>query len=427
MWATGCDRNETPDEVVSQAPESPADQEVSDQNGASEQPDAAGDEQSDDDTSDDGDRDGQADAETAPDGPEASPDEDQRPGWRDIEGEYTCDGDWCRLAPDINDLELRRVSRVDDELVVAGRVGDSFDGESFLFRYDGSRWQALAAPEEMSFRRLQPVSTDEIYAIGKEHGQFEVLAFDGDEWSTLRKLRAFPGFLETWSGGRLVVNESINFVHRDGTSWEQKGSGNELMGRSLAFGPEDILAFGTEIRGEIWHFDGDDWEKQYDARHVGRPGDAWANGRDDIYVVGEGLETFVVHYDGEQWNPMEMPPPESPGSDDRLRGVWGTGAGDVFAVGDHGVIYHYDGTAWHRQQSPVETNLIDVAGFGPDRVYAVGADGVVLEYAGERWRSIEPPTDATLRNVWTTEDGKLFVLGREAIIRFDASTSQRDP
>jgi len=42
-----------------------------------------------------------------------------------------------------------------------------------------------------------------------------------------------------------------------------------------------------------------------------------------------------------------------------LQSVWGTGPKDVFAVGDHGTVLHYDGQSWKPQPS-VPTAAIGV-------------------------------------------------------------------
>jgi hypothetical protein len=51
---------------------------------------------------------------------------------------------------------------------------------------------------------------------------------------------------------------------------------------------------------------------------------------------------------------------------------------DVYAVGDGGVIQHYNGTAWTPMVSGVTTPLRTVWGLATTNVYAAGDDGVVL-------------------------------------------------
>ncbi|WP_437941066.1 hypothetical protein [Sorangium sp. So ce341] len=60
-----------------------------------------------------------------------------------------------------------------------------------------------------------------------------------------------------------------------------------------------------------------------------------------------------------------------------LTGVWGSGPGDVFAVGKDGVIVHYDGLKWTSQPSNAYGSLHGVWGSGPSDVFAVGDGGTV--------------------------------------------------
>ena len=51
---------------------------------------------------------------------------------------------------------------------------------------------------------------------------------------------------------------------------------------------------------------------------------------------------------------------------------------DVYVVGDDGVGFHFDGTAWHRLDLPTDEHLMWVRCFGRDEVYICGANGVLL-------------------------------------------------
>jgi len=85
------------------------------------------------------------------------------------------------------------------------------------------------------------------------------------------------------------------------------------------------------------------------------------------------------------------------GTEEHLRGVWGTSATDVFAVGDKGTIIHYDGTKWSLMDSGLTDSdyvdyveLNDVFGFSSNDVYVVGEnfDPLILHYDGLFWSSL---------------------------------------
>ena len=64
----------------------------------------------------------------------------------------------------------------------------------------------------------------------------------------------------------------------------------------------------------------------------------------------------------QEWEVMKSPSTED------LRGVWGTADNNVYAVGQHGTILHFDGTAWKSQTSGATTTLSGVWGSGASNV-----------------------------------------------------------
>lgn len=77
-----------------------------------------------------------------------------------------------------------------------------------------------------------------------------------------------------------------------------------------------------------------------------------------------------------------------------LTGAWGSSASDVFAVGDGGVILHYDGRAWSPMQS---------------------GQGTLLHYDGSSWRPAPTGTTEPLYTVWGA-GAEVFVVGRGGTI-----------
>src|SRR6185503_15464031 len=72
--------------------------------------------------------------------------------------------------------------------------------------------------------------------------------------------------------------------------------------------------------------------------------------------------------------------------------VWGSAADDVYLVGQHGALVHWDGKAWSRidvsaQGVTVNDSLFTVAGISKNDVWVVGGtgQGLVLHYDGVAW------------------------------------------
>ena len=81
---------------------------------------------------------------------------------------------------------------------------------------------------------------------------------------------------------------------------------------------------------------------------------------------------------GESWEWVARDLPEG------LVDVWGTGAGDVFAVGgDVGagpIALHWDGAGWTRLDTGAATGTLRGVSGSASRVWMVGEGGAILRY-----------------------------------------------
>lgn len=67
-------------------------------------------------------------------------------------------------------------------------------------------------------------------------------------------------------------------------------------------------------------------------------------------------------------------------------GIWGDAADDLYVVGEHGTILHFNGRTWSRQGSEVTSKTLRaVWGVDQTHVVAVGNDGEVLVKDGTSW------------------------------------------
>ncbi len=125
----------------------------------------------------------------------------------------------------------------------------------------------------------------------------------------------------------------------------------------------------------------------------------------NAWAVGEG--GVILHYEGEQWTKQTSPTTES------LWGVWGATEDDLWAVGGGGregdlpVLIHYDGTTWENVVVPALERaqvraFFKVWGVSADQVYVVGQQGVVLHWNGESWVEINVGTSDDLIALWGT-------------------------
>jgi photosystem II stability/assembly factor-like uncharacterized protein len=216
-------------------------------------------------------------------------------------------------------------------------------------------------------------------------------------------------------------------LHYDGLTWAPMHSGtshklNSVWGTSS----RDVFAVGNT--GTILHYDGSTWSPVQSGTY-----NVLINIRGvssgDMFVVGQNAT--ILHYDGKAWSVMndKWPVQPAPVHEDRgvgdvapyLEGVWAASPTDVFAVGDFGLIMHYDGKAWSTMDSGVKVELPDVFGTSGSDVFAVGEGETILHYDGKSWSPVSiGASTKTLGTLWRTPEGDLFAAGDAGtIVHYD--------
>jgi hypothetical protein len=154
---------------------------------------------------------------------------------------------------------------------------------------------------------------------------------------------------------------------------------------------------------------------------------AWGTGPDDLYVVGgplgnSGFSAVAVHYDGAAWTQL------SPGGSDSFWWVSGSGARDVWMVGENGRITHWDGAAFQDHPRLTTATLWGVWAASPTDAWAVGGtpeggtakpNDVVLHWDGISWtQEMLPgmPLGRSLNKVWGTASNDLYAVGESGTI-----------
>lgn len=141
--------------------------------------------------------------------------------------------------------------------------------------------------------------------------------------------------------------------------------------------------------------------------------EAWAVGGDPFDTSGSGV---LVHYVSGAWEEMPLPTLDRPAP--AIFKVWGTSASNVHAVGDNGVILHYDGSAWTQSASGTTEDLISLWGTGPDEIVAVGgrSNGVLARFDGTAWISATVPMTPALNGVWMDQSGTAILAGERGTV-----------
>lgn len=101
----------------------------------------------------------------------------------------------------------------------------------------------------------------------------------------------------------------------------------------------------------------------------------WGLSSDDLWAVGgfnDKTGGVIAHHAAGGWTQIaEVPRP--------LSAVYGANESDVWAVGEHGLVMHYDGAGWSRELSGASRHLQAVFAFPGAEVVAAGADGAILK------------------------------------------------
>ena len=127
-----------------------------------------------------------------------------------------------------------------------------------------------------------------------------------------------------------------------------------------------------------------------------------------IFIAILVLSSFI--YSQPEWAVM----PSGINSD--LNAVWGTGPSNVYAVGNGGIILHFDGTSWTKMTSPTTSTLGSIYGFSNNEIYALGFN--LYKFDGSNWSIVNGAPGGSV--IWGTSGNNLYV-GGAGIKHFDGS------
>jgi len=132
----------------------------------------------------------------------------------------------------------------------------------------------------------------------------------------------------------------------------------------------------------------------------------WGSSGTDVFAVGDN--GLIIHYDGNNWSLMGSGTPDLD-----ISGVWGTHGSDVFAVGSGGMLLHYDGNSWSRTSLDGIGDLNAIWGSSATDVFAVGDNGLIIHYDGDNWSLMgSGTTDLDMSGVWGTSGTDVFAVGK---------------
>ncbi|MEO1336265.1 MAG: hypothetical protein AAFV29_11510, partial [Myxococcota bacterium] len=311
----------------------------------------------------------------------------------------------------------------------------------------GPVWVTEAAvPTQAQLLSVWGRAADDLWAVGWDG---TIIHYDGETWTQETTTATVP--LTGVSGlplpGNLGPEEPrpdpvVFAVGWNGTILQRNPDGtwvpatvsepiNEnLFG--LALGDDDVgLAVGDNGRIVAW--DGMAWTPQ----PLEVPGEfsgdiiqpkgtlqrVWTQNGNRFYVTGSGGAAYRSEQGLTRFEAIDTR------ISDPLRGVWGTGNNNVYAVGLDGLILRFSGGQWRR----VSNNgadalpavfLFGVAGTGGNDITIVGWQGTVARFDGDSWVVEETDSTVDLRDVWvdTATDAAFAVGASGTVLQRDFST-----
>lgn len=270
-------------------------------------------------------------------------------------------------------------------------------GEAVLVRSSGGAWEPAPSGAEDDLRGIWGTGDGILWAVGD---QGEIVRSDGGPWirqpsPTRQDLAAVHGATSTeaWA-----VGDGGTVAHWNGLTWalEKTDTTKDLRG---------VFATADAVWAVGWYGvlrrDATGWAKVPGAPQK-ELNALWAGGSDDVWAVGAHGD--VVHFDGQVWTEEQTP------SNTTLRGIWGTGTGVLIAVGDNGAVMRRDAAGWAPMPDvPTGRPLRGVQGrftAGTLNLWVVGADGLVLHHDGTAWIDESPPgTTTDLGGLWVPPGG----------------------
>lgn len=191
-------------------------------------------------------------------------------------------------------------------------------------------------------------------------------------------------------------------------------------------GPDDVYALaGLDNSWNLVHWNGGAWKEVLDVLLVTTGtdlvGGLWGSGRGNLWAVGGRGRIF--HYNG------TVGKTENGNTSVFLTGIWGTGPDNIWVVGDRGTILHRDSSqTWSTATSNTGANLSAVWGTGPDNVFAVGNQGVILRWQGSAWAVTPSGSAAGLRALWGSGADQIFAGGEGGtMLRWDGASWRPSP
>jgi len=305
---------------------------------------------------------------------------------------------------------------------------------SHVLRLNGNRWSVEHTPvgDRTYVKGIGGSDDAHVYAVGNAgtiwrrsaDASFRVVRASGKEGDYLNDVWVRRPD-DVW-----VVGSNQNLLQWDGKDWHQRATA-ETPHLDAVWGHDADLAYAVgsrrrKVLSDILRYEGGDWKPVPNVPE-GYWFDVWGSGPLDVYASGNG---GLIHYDGKSWQRVEGAKQaftQAEGEQNYFNAsrVWGSGPNDVFVSMSNGGVLHFDGSAWSytapakihlRYKLPGDGGVDEVAGRGAE-VWGVSNHGLIYRYDGVAWHHESSATDTQFSGVWVSDKAVYAVGNGGAILR----------
>ncbi|MBS1120627.1 MAG: hypothetical protein H6Q90_2855 [Deltaproteobacteria bacterium] len=289
------------------------------------------------------------------------------------------------------------------------------DQDHEVFKIVSSIKPASVAPDA-----VKPVTP--VTPAGIKPAQRVVPPPDG-EWVDVNVSAIKQDFYDVWGSGRTMFVASSTGVYRSddgGTTWTSSLPGKRIK-RIWGNSKNDVYAVGVGSGIQRSRDGGKTWQELAAplvaavSTELGATAallDVWSNGA-HVYVVGE--RGLVLHSadQGATFTRLDIRSAAS------LEGVWGNKDG-VFVVGSGGLIAisSDDGKTWRTATTPTRQSVWDVWGSGAHDIYAADDAGLLHGTADGAWTAIALPVKGGVTRIWGSSAKDFYcVVDAKSLLR----------
>lgn len=320
-------------------------------------------------------------------------------------------------------LPLRRVWVGEHETWSLPSWGNDPQSKGFNFLHvTDSGVERVVGVTPYLLRRIFGTAADRLWAVGDFN---TVLEYDGTAWRPLpspqspqRPPPVFETVLAVWGTSAedlWVAGNGLAFYRRTPTGFRSADTAPGFVNGMFGFSENEIFAVGNG--GLLMRWNGAQWSSLSDNNYLSYNG-LFSLGNNQ--ALATSLEGVISYFDGSSWYPTYY-------FGRQIFSMWGTGADNLWVVGDLGGIYKYTGSSWQKQASKTLAALLSISGRSPTDIWAVGLDesgGKYLHFDGSAWATVPIPASFVPIHVWDSGADDVWFVGLDAaILKYSRSTN----